>query len=85
MRIDSIEAKNFKSLVDFRLDLDKLTVLIGLNGSGKSTVLQFVDFIAQLVRGDVKEWLAERHWLSKELNSRLTTRKNIDFFILAGI
>ena len=46
MSIHLITCNNFKSLVDFRLALADFTCLIGLNGSGKSTVLQFIDFVA---------------------------------------
>ncbi len=81
MRIRSIEASNFKSLVDFRLDLAKFTCLIGLNGSGKSTVLQLIDFISQLVRGDMKGWLKERKWGPSDLKSKLTKKVNIDFCV----
>lgn len=81
MRIQSIEVKNFKSLVDFKLDLAKFSCLIGLNDVGKSTVLQFIDFLAQLVRGDIKGWLEERHWKSNELRSKLTPKKNIEFCV----
>ncbi|MFY8134268.1 MAG: AAA family ATPase, partial [Aquimonas sp.] len=47
---------NFKSLVDFRLSpeggsLAKFTCLVGLNGAGKSTVLQALDFIGHLASG----------------------------------
>ena len=38
--IQSIYVNNFKSLRECRLDLDKLTCLVGLNGAGKSTLLQ---------------------------------------------
>jgi ABC-type branched-subunit amino acid transport system ATPase component len=70
-------------LIDFRLDLAKFTCLIGLNGAGKSTVLQFIDFLAQQVRGDIKGWLEERHWEAKDLKSQLTKKKNtIDFSVL---
>lgn len=79
MRIQMIKANNFKSLVDFRIDLAKYNCLIGLNGSGKSTVLQFIDFLAQQVRGDIKGWLAEWHWKPTEINSRISAKKNIDF------
>lgn len=79
MRIKSLEASNFKSLVEFRLDLAKFNCVIGLNGSGKSTVLQFIDFVAQLVRGDIKGWLSERKWKSSDLKSKLTKKVNIDF------
>ncbi len=79
MRVKSITSNNFKSLVDFKLNLAKFTCLIGLNGSGKSTVLQFIDFLAQQVRGDLDGWLEERSWRSRDLHSRLTSKKNIDF------
>ena len=49
MQNTSITANNFKSLIDFRLDLADFTCLIGLNGSGKSTVLQLIDLSAQTV------------------------------------
>ncbi|NQU24460.1 MAG: ATP-binding protein [Candidatus Nealsonbacteria bacterium] len=81
MRIQTITVDNFKSLVGFRLDLAKFNCLIGLNGSGKSTVLQFVDFLSQQVRGDLTGWLEERKWEAREVRSRLTRKKNIEFAI----
>jgi predicted ATPase len=72
-----ITATNFKSLVDFEFDVARFTCLVGLNGAGKSTVLQFIDFLARQVRGDLRGWLGERNWKPQELNSRLTPRKNI--------
>jgi predicted ATPase len=79
MRIQTITASNFKSLIDFKLDPAQFTCLIGLNGAGKSTVLQFIDFLARQVRGDLRGWLEERHWKPRDLNSRLGPRKNIVF------
>ena len=79
MRMKSITVSNFKSLVDFKLELANFTCLIGLNGSGKSTVLQFIDFLAQQTRGDLDGWLKERDWRSKDLTSKLSTRKSIEF------
>jgi predicted ATPase len=81
MRIKHVNVNNFKSLVGFGTPLAKFSCLIGLNGVGKSTVLQFVDFLAQQVRGDIKGWLEERHWRGTELSSRLSTHKNIEFNI----
>ena len=81
MRIKSIEVNNFKSLVEFNLDLAKFTCLIGLNGAGKSTVLQFIDLLSQLVRGDMKNWLDERQWKSADLASKLTSKKTIAFSV----
>ena len=81
MRIKSIEANNFKSLIDFRIELAQFNCLIGLNGSGKSTVLQFIDFVSQLVRGDMKGWLNERKWNASDLKSKLTKKMNIDLCV----
>lgn len=81
MQIDHIFVDNFKSLVDFGTPLAKFSCLIGLNGAGKSTVLQFVDFLAQQVRGDIGGWLKERGWRGADLCSRLSARPEIDFNI----
>jgi ABC-type lipoprotein export system ATPase subunit len=81
MRIKTLEASNFKSLVEFRLELSKFNCIIGLNGSGKSTVLQFIDFLGQLVRGDIEGWLNLRKWRSSDLKSKLTKKVNIDFCV----
>lgn len=49
--ITRIRVKNFKSLADFDLPLRMFTCLIGLNGAGKTTVLQVLDFIGHLACG----------------------------------
>jgi len=82
MHITKIKVNGFKSLVDFEMDLGKFTCLIGLNGSGKSTVLQFIDFLSQLVRGNMNEWLEERHWNDQDIRSKLTPlKKTFDFVV----
>ncbi|OLQ74255.1 chromosome segregation protein SMC [Photobacterium proteolyticum] len=77
----NIKANNFKSLVDFSLPFSKFNCLVGLNGSGKSTVLQFIDFLSQQVSGDIDEWLESRQWSAKDLNSTLTKQSNITFTV----
>jgi predicted ATPase len=81
MRIKYIKANNFKSLVGFRVEFAAFNCLIGLNGSGKSTVLQFIDFFSRLIRGDITGWLNERKWESSDLKSKLTKKKNIDIYV----
>jgi AAA15 family ATPase/GTPase len=81
MRIYQINVDNFKSLLNFELKLSKFSCLIGLNGSGKSTVLQLFDFLAQQFNGDISGWLVQKHWSAIELNSRLSNKSNIDFTI----
>ncbi|EGQ8129639.1 TPA: AAA family ATPase [Vibrio parahaemolyticus] len=77
----NIKANNFKSLVDFTLPFSKFNCLVGLNGSGKSTVLQFIDFLSQQVSGDIDEWLDSRQWNARDLNSTLTPKSNITFTV----
>lgn len=72
---------NFKSLVDFSLppDLGQLTCLIGLNGSGKSTVLHAFDFLGHLVTGQMDDWLKRRDWQKSDLTSRFLRKQLITF------
>lgn len=83
--IKSIWVDNFKSLVDFKIELEKFNCVVGLNGAGKSTLLQALDFVSQLMAGDVEEWLKIRHWDSSELNSKLTKKSNIEFKVVLAI
>ncbi len=61
---------NFKSLVDFRLVCHPLTCLIGLNNSGKSTVLRAIDFLSSVARGGISQWLKGTDWRSRDLKPR---------------
>lgn len=81
MRIQTIEANNFKSLVNFRLELAKFSCLVGLNGVGKSTVLQFIDFLAQQARGEISEWLEGRNWKHRDILFRLKPAKTVTFTV----
>jgi len=68
---------NFKSLDNFILDFSKFTCLIGLNSSGKSTLLQFIDFISAQMKGDITGWLKSRAWEAMELESKVTNENYI--------
>lgn len=75
--IESIRVRNFKSLGEVSLRLAKFNCLIGMNGSGKSTVLQAFDFLSQLMLGDVQGWLDQRGWSIADLNCKLRKESNI--------
>ena len=82
--IKSFYIDNFKSLVDFRLPpaphrLGSFTCLVGLNGAGKSTVLQAFDFVGHLANGQVATWLKQREWKAADLTSRFLKKKLIQF------
>jgi energy-coupling factor transporter ATP-binding protein EcfA2 len=80
--IKSIKIDNFKSLVGFECPLAKFNCLIGLNGAGKSTILQAMDFLSHLMVGDIDQWLEQRAWQKADINSKLTPKSNIDFEVV---
>lgn len=83
MRISRIRVNNFKSLVDFDLPVEKFTCLIGLNGSGKSTVLQCVDFLGQLMKGDMDQWFKDRgDWHSEQLTTAESGNELVHFHVV---
>lgn len=73
--IRRIQIDNFKSLDGFSLPppgsppLANFTCLIGANGSGKTSVLQVLDFLCYFMRGDVRTWLEDRGWDEDVLSS----------------
>jgi predicted ATPase len=77
--IKSIYVDNFKALNDFRICLDPLTVLIGSNGSGKSTVLQAIELMCAFVKTDIHSYINERKWVMEDLKSRLSARRHMTF------
>ncbi len=77
IKLEKLYISNFKSLKDFKLDFSKFTCLIGLNSSGKSTILQAIDFISQQMNGNISQWLKDRNWESSELTYKLEKRRLI--------
>ncbi|EHC05397.1 SMC domain protein [Shewanella baltica OS625] len=68
--IKRISVSAFKSLVDFELNLDsKFNCIIGLNGAGKSSVLQLFSYVSALLEGKIERWLNERGWEEKDVAS----------------
>lgn len=57
--IDTINIKNFKNIQDLSLKLDNLNVLVGSNNSGKSSILQGIQFaisVAQTTNFENSRW-----------------------------
>jgi len=78
-----IRVKNFKSLEDTDINFSKNSFLIGMNGTGKSTILQAIDFLSALSLGEVEEWLSARGWFKKDLtfygNKKLIIDIRVEF------
>lgn len=68
--IEQILVRNFKSLDEIRIDFDKFNCLVGMNGAGKTTILQAIDFIAQQMHGDIAGWLDARGWDASDLHCK---------------
>ena len=79
--IKSIRIVNFKSLAGVTLRLGHFNCLVGMNGAGKSTVLQALDFLSQLARGDIEGWLEQRGWSAADLRCKLRKESNITFTV----
>lgn len=55
--MDYIEINGYKSIKSERIDLRKINVLIGANGSGKSNLLSFFDFLNQLYERNLNNYI----------------------------
>ena len=81
--IRKIKVSAFKSLVDFEIELGKFNCIIGLNGAGKSSVLQLISYISSIFKGDLEQWLSQRQWQANEVVSHyFPTRETIDIEIV---
>src|SRR3954468_13786044 len=50
--IGKVSFRNFKSLHDVHVDLERFTVFVGPNASGKSSILQALDLLCRTYRMD---------------------------------
>ena len=50
MRIERLSMRRYRSLYDVTLEPRNLTVLVGPNNSGKSNIVDAIDFIAETYR-----------------------------------
>ena len=76
--IEEVRIDNFKSLVDFSIKLGPFACLIGLNGAGKSTVLQALGFIGSFFKPmGVQSWLSQRNWEISDTATKLSSKKNL--------
>lgn len=57
--ITRIEIDGYKSFDGFALDLSPFTVLVGANASGKSSLLEAVDLLGQLIQEPTGQTLVD--------------------------
>lgn len=71
--IKKITIKNFKAITDLTIEFTPLTVLIGENSSGKSTVLQALGFLCSITTRDIDEYLKDRDWEFSDIKSQFAS------------
>ncbi len=69
--IKKLYVDNFKALNSFQISLEQFTVIVGNNMSGKSTILQVLDFISSLTKEDFDVILERRGWKVSDIKSQL--------------
>lgn len=70
--IKTLKVDNFKSLVGFSMELHGNNVIVGNNATGKSTILQAIDFMCSSVKEDYSIILERRGWTIEHIKSKLT-------------
>ncbi len=60
-QITKVWARNFRSIANTSVELDRLTVLVGPNAAGKSNVLDILRFIKDALRFDLEAAISLRH------------------------
>jgi predicted ATPase len=68
--LKKLTIRNFKAIQDMTIEFTPLTVLIGENGCGKSTILQVLDFLCSVYSRDISEYLREKGWNFENLKSQ---------------
>lgn len=77
--IKSLYIDNFKALNDFSMELTPFTVIVGNNMSGKSTVLQALDFLSNIVKEDFVVFLAKRGRKVSDIKSQMQKSQKMTF------
>jgi len=73
MRIESIKLKNYKLYRDVELNnISDLVIIVGANGTGKTTFFDVFGFLSDALKGNVRQALQRRGGF-KEVISRETT------------
>ncbi len=76
--MDYIEIAGYKSIKSAKIDLAPINILIGANGSGKSNFLSFFEFLQNIYKKNLKEYVALRGGTDKFLfkGDKFTTEIN---------
>jgi predicted ATPase len=74
-----VEVQNFRSLRDVSVNLSNFHVLVGANGSGKTTFLDVFAFMGDVLRDGVQEAMRKRNMRWRDLVNSSSGSKTIRF------
>lgn len=63
--ITRVQVKNFRSLADVNVELNRLTVFVGRNGAGKSAFMDALRFVRDALRQGLEEAIKGRRGLKQ--------------------
>ena len=70
---------DFKAFSDATVELQPFTMIVGPNGSGKTSVLQAIELATGLVTGSISDMLETRSWEYGELSHQRSAGKQFGF------
>lgn len=73
-----LKIKNFKSIGEIDTKLDHLNIIVGMNGAGKSSFLQALEFIQAIIKGNITSFLNQKEWGIKDLDCAFLKESNIE-------
>jgi predicted ATPase len=82
--MDYIEIQGYKSIKEQRIDLQNINILIGANGSGKSNFLSFFEFLKNIYRQNLREYVALHGSADKFLHKGDKITEEISAFLKFG-
>ena len=74
--LKKLTIRNFKAIQEMTIEFTPLTVLIGENSCGKTTVLQALDFLGSIVYREIPDYFNGKGWSLEELKSQLNDGQN---------
>lgn len=77
-RFERIKVEGFRRLASVELELRPLSVLIGANGSGKTSLLDVFSLLAGSASGSLKSKLSEMHGIGANLTAGFDTAGRAD-------
>lgn len=81
VRIEELRLSGFRAFENARLTLDDLTVLVGRNGSGKSTIIDAFEFLREALTDSLENALERRGGIQALLHKGPKTGKSLSIAV----